>query len=40
MVQWPDDFPDNLGPRPSAPSRGLNPGDCDSLLVTRSLAAR
>ena len=37
LVQWPDDAPENLGPRlVFAPNRGLDPDDCDSLLVTCS----
>ena len=37
LVQWPDDTPDNLGPRlVFAPSRALSSEDCDSLLVTCS----
>jgi hypothetical protein len=37
LVQWPDETPNNIGPRlVFAPNRGLNPNDCDSLLVTCS----
>ena len=37
LVQWPDETPDNLGPRlVFAPNRGLSSNDCDTLLVSCS----